>query len=192
MLVSYGAARIRAVAELSVASADSETPAASLEPAVAPELGSYASRPEPHAEPASAPEQEPVATITLLGTPEARDQNDASELSDANVGRTQADVDRALRSTRVVMYATSSCPYCRKARQYFVRNGIPVQELDIDANRDAREELIGLTGQTSVPTIEIEGRLLAAGFSEDRITQALVSSVEQRLGIHGLELRRTE
>jgi glutaredoxin 3 len=191
MAVSFRAAPNSASPEPSAGRLVSETLEAGLEP-VDPQAAAYSPAPEPHALVPASPNPEPMVYAPSLPAREARDRGEASAAPDARIEPTQADVDRALRSTPVVMYSTQWCPVCRKARQYLVRNGISVRELDIESNRAAREELVQRTGQTGVPTIEIDGVLLAAGFNQDRVLRALVASVEQRLGIQGLEPRRVE
>jgi glutaredoxin len=91
-----------------------------------------------------------------------------------------------------MMYTTRWCPVCRKARRYFDQQGISYRERDIDATQEAREELERRTGRTSVPTIELDGVLLRPGFNEAEIGRALVASLERRLGVRGLELRRVD
>lgn len=67
-------------------------------------------------------------------------------------------------SQRVVMYATSWCPYCEKARKYFKANKISYTEYDIenDTNAKIRYDSIGGKG---VPVILVGKRRLN-GFSE--------------------------
>lgn len=56
----------------------------------------------------------------------------------------------------VVMYATSWCPYCARARQLLTEKGIPFTEIDIDAQPQAREEMIRRSGgRHTVPQVFI-------------------------------------
>jgi len=168
-------------------------PAVSAETAARPpeskvEVGTVPSAPpapEPHPVPiATAAEPPPVAEVSAnVPVPDAQAERPAP---------TQADLQRALRATPVMMYTTRSCPVCRRARQYFSQQGISYRERDIDATQAAREELVRRTGRTSVPTIEVDGVLLRPGFSEAEIGRALVTSLERRLGVRGLELRRVD
>jgi glutaredoxin len=64
----------------------------------------------------------------------------------------------------VVMYATSWCPYCAKARAYFGRNGIAYTEHDIEKSPAARAEFKRLGGR-GVPLILV-GRERVNGFDE--------------------------
>ena len=72
----------------------------------------------------------------------------------------------AANSMEVVMYATSWCPYCRQARQYFKRRGIAYREYDIERNPDAKSRYDSLGGK-GVPLILIGDRKMS-GFSVER------------------------
>lgn len=67
-------------------------------------------------------------------------------------------------SRRVTMYATSWCGYCRKARDYFRRKGIPYTEYDIEEDRRAKRRYDAM-GATGVPVILVGDRRMN-GFSE--------------------------
>ncbi|CDH47348.1 MAG: glutaredoxin 3 [Candidatus Competibacteraceae bacterium] len=55
----------------------------------------------------------------------------------------------------IVMYASESCPYCRRARALLDRKGAAYTVLDV--NRDPRlwPEMSGRTGRDTVPQIFI-------------------------------------
>ncbi len=55
-------------------------------------------------------------------------------------------------SQQVVMYATSWCGYCRKAREYLKRNGIAYVEYDIEKSSEGKRRFAELGG-TGVPLI---------------------------------------
>ena len=67
---------------------------------------------------------------------------------------------------KVVMYATSWCGYCRKARTYFKSQGIDYTEYDIEKNADAKRRYDNLGGN-GVPLILV-GSEKMAGFSQQR------------------------
>ena len=67
-------------------------------------------------------------------------------------------------SVPIVMYSTSWCPYCAKARAYFESNHIEYVEHDIEASADAKAEFKRLHGRV-VPLILV-GRERLDGFSE--------------------------
>lgn len=65
----------------------------------------------------------------------------------------------------VVMYATSWCPYCAKARAYFGKKGIAYTEYDVEKSPAANAEFKRLGGR-GVPLILV-GREKMSGFSEE-------------------------
>jgi glutaredoxin len=71
----------------------------------------------------------------------------------------------------VVMYATSWCPYCAKARSFFQRHGIRYVEHDVERDRDAWREQRRLGGR-GVPTIVV-GDEVIHGYDEGRLGQLL-------------------
>ena len=72
-------------------------------------------------------------------------------------------------SPSVVMYATSWCGYCRKAREYFKNKGIAYTEYDIEKNPSAKSRYDALGGN-GVPLILV-GENKLAGFSSQRFEQ---------------------
>ena len=61
----------------------------------------------------------------------------------------------------VIMYCTSWCPGCRKARLYFQEKGISYVEIDITRDREAAARLRGWTGgNETTPTFDIKGQII--------------------------------
>ena len=56
---------------------------------------------------------------------------------------------------KVVIYATSWCPYCSRARQLLVAKGAQIEEIDVEAQPQAREEMVARSGRRTVPQIFI-------------------------------------
>lgn len=63
----------------------------------------------------------------------------------------------------VIMYSTSWCGYCKKARNYFLSKDIPFKEFDIEKDRRAKRKYDTLGGQ-GVPVILV-GKKRMNGFS---------------------------
>ena len=63
----------------------------------------------------------------------------------------------------VLMYSTSWCTYCKKARKYFTSKGIPYKEYDIEKSPAARRAYDKLGGK-GVPVILVGDKKLN-GFS---------------------------
>lgn len=70
-------------------------------------------------------------------------------------------------SAKVVMYATSWCPYCARARRLFESKGVAFTEIDVDDVEGARAEMQKLSGRTSVPQIFIGGKHVG-GYDDTR------------------------
>ena len=76
-----------------------------------------------------------------------------------------------MNTRNVKVYTTPTCPWCRRAKDFLSRHNIPFEEIDVrDPSR--AEELINLTGQTAVPVLDINGKLIV-GFDEVEIKNAL-------------------
>ncbi|HRF10705.1 MAG: putative glutaredoxin.1 [Candidatus Accumulibacter phosphatis] len=72
----------------------------------------------------------------------------------------------------VLMYATSWCGYCAKARAFFAQHGISYVEIDVE--RDARaEHLNRLLGGGGIPTILVGKDELVHGFDEQALSRLL-------------------
>jgi glutaredoxin 3 len=55
----------------------------------------------------------------------------------------------------VVMYTTSWCPYCERARQLLRAKHVAFEEIDIEAAAERRSEMITRSGRRTVPQIFI-------------------------------------
>lgn len=60
----------------------------------------------------------------------------------------------------VVMYTTSWCPYCSRARKLFDDKGVQYTDIDVESVDGARHEMQQRSGRTSVPQIFIGDRHL--------------------------------
>lgn len=56
---------------------------------------------------------------------------------------------------RVLMYSTRVCPYCRMADKLLERKGAQTEKVMVDENPARREEMVRLTGRSTVPQIFI-------------------------------------
>lgn len=78
----------------------------------------------------------------------------------------EAPKKRAINKKKVVMYGTSWCGYCARARKHFKENNISFVEHDVEKN-PAREKEFKRLGGTGFPLIVI-GKKKMMGFSADR------------------------
>lgn len=65
----------------------------------------------------------------------------------------------------VLIYGTRICPYCRMAERLLEKKGIRPEKVMVDDNPVRREEMMRLTGRTSVPQIFV-GPHHVGGYSE--------------------------
>lgn len=75
----------------------------------------------------------------------------------------KAKVERMIKMKPVVMFATTTCPFCEKARKEIRSMGAVMSEFDFDEEADGmamKAELIKITGQSSVPQVFIGGKFV--------------------------------
>ena len=58
-------------------------------------------------------------------------------------------------SPAVVMYTTSWCPYCERARKLLTRKNVDFSEVDIESAPEKRAEMQQKSGRRTVPQIFI-------------------------------------
>ena len=58
----------------------------------------------------------------------------------------------------VIMYSTTYCPYCIRARELLTSKDIPFTEIRIDEHPEKRAEMIEKSNRHTVPQIFINGR----------------------------------
>ncbi len=79
----------------------------------------------------------------------------------------------ALPAGDVVMYCTSWCPDCRRARAYLKARGIQYVEIDIGRDRAAAAQVRQwANGNETTPTFNVKGTIIV-GFDQPRLNRAL-------------------
>jgi glutaredoxin 3 len=58
-------------------------------------------------------------------------------------------------TTPVVMYTTSWCPYCERARKLLGSKDVSITEIDVESAPEKRAEMRNRSGRSSVPQIFI-------------------------------------
>jgi glutaredoxin 3 len=58
----------------------------------------------------------------------------------------------------VVIYTTSICPYCVRAKMLFQRKGVSYEEIDVSRDNELRLKLMADTKQRTVPQIFINDK----------------------------------
>lgn len=72
----------------------------------------------------------------------------------------------------VILYGTSWCPYCKKARDFFTSRNIPFTDYDIEKDKEAAERKKQLDTGSGVPFAIINGHKIS-GFSPPDYERAL-------------------
>ena len=72
----------------------------------------------------------------------------------------------------VKVYSTPTCGYCHQVKRYLSDRGIRYIEYDVSRDQNAANEMVGLTGQTGVPVIVVEGQTIV-GFDRSKLEQLL-------------------
>ena len=72
----------------------------------------------------------------------------------------------------VTVYTTSTCPYCKMAKEYLTKKGVKFREIDVSSDQVAAEEMIKKSGQIGVPQIEVNGKMIL-GFDEAALEKEL-------------------
>jgi glutaredoxin-like YruB-family protein len=74
--------------------------------------------------------------------------------------------------SKVVLFSTSTCSWCRRAKRYFRESRVPFKEIKLERNPEAARDIVRKTGQTGVPVIKIGNRWIV-GFDKERIEKEL-------------------
>ena len=83
---------------------------------------------------------------------------------------------RPYRDIYVIMYMTSWCPYCVKAREYLRSLDVNLIEYNIERDKSKRDEMLSKSGgSTGVPLIDVEG-IIIRGYNPS----ALRAAIERR------------
>ena len=77
---------------------------------------------------------------------------------------------------RIVLYALSTCGWCRKTKALLQELGVAYDYVDVDqqegSNRElAKQEVLKWNPACSFPTIVVDGKDCVVGFQEDKIRE---------------------
>jgi len=72
----------------------------------------------------------------------------------------------------VIVYSTSTCPWCGVTKNFLKENHIEFTEKNVGKDQKAAEEMIEKSGQMGVPVIDIDGKIIV-GFDKKRMEELL-------------------
>jgi glutaredoxin 3 len=67
--------------------------------------------------------------------------------------------------TRITVYTTEPCGYCRTAKALLDRRGIPYDEINLAKDAGGRAKLVEATGMMTFPQVIVDGEPIG-GFQE--------------------------
>ena len=73
---------------------------------------------------------------------------------------------------KVIVYSTTSCPWCAKAKEFLRENNVEFEDINVSEDIEKQTEMIMKSGQMGVPVIDIDGEIIV-GFDVDRIRKLL-------------------
>jgi len=80
---------------------------------------------------------------------------------------------RPYKDIYVIMYMTSWCPYCVKAREYLRSLDVNLIEYNIERDKSKRDEMLSKSGgSTGVPLIDVEG-IIIRGYNPSTLRAAI-------------------
>lgn len=74
--------------------------------------------------------------------------------------------------SKVILYTTPWCVYCKMVKEFFGQHNIAYEEHDVASDMKAQEEMVSKSHQLGVPVIEINGEIFV-GFDKKGIAKAL-------------------
>ena len=79
---------------------------------------------------------------------------------------------------KIVLYTTGFCGWCEQAKEYLQERGLAFTEINISRDSAGRAEVLRVSGQEYVPTIVVDGHVLA-DFDVEQIKKFLVNLGEK-------------
>ena len=70
--------------------------------------------------------------------------------------------------TKVTVYSTQNCPYCRMAKAFLEKHGVPYESIDVGSDFEAAQKMVDLSGQRGVPVIVVDDEVIV-GFDSERL-----------------------
>jgi NADH-dependent peroxiredoxin subunit F len=77
---------------------------------------------------------------------------------------------------KVTVYSTKNCPYCRMAKAFLDKHGVPYESIDVGENADAAKQMIDLSGQRGVPVILVDDEVII-GFDSQKLNELFGETV---------------
>lgn len=73
---------------------------------------------------------------------------------------------------KVTVYSTSTCPYCKRAKDYLTQKGVAFTDYNVAEDREKAKEMINKSRQMGVPVIVV-GDDVIVGFNQAKLDSLL-------------------
>ena len=118
------------------------------------------------------PDNEEVFKVLRQLEPEAARRLDEAEKKAPHVERQPG--------KGIIMYCTSWCPDCKKARRWFDERGLEIEEVNVNEDREAaRKVREWANGNLTTPTFDIYGTILV-DYDEQKLHEILKDRLESK------------
>jgi glutaredoxin-like protein NrdH len=82
------------------------------------------------------------------------------------------------RQHKVVLYALSTCAWCKMTKQFLKDNDVEFEYVDVDLceeedKQKIRQHIQSKGGPLSYPTVIVDDNMLITGFRKDKLKEAL-------------------
>jgi alkyl hydroperoxide reductase subunit F len=72
--------------------------------------------------------------------------------------------------SKVTVYSTQHCQYCRMTKAFLDKHGVPYENIDVGSDSKAAERMIALSGQRGVPVTVVDDEVIV-GFDSQRLNE---------------------
>tara|TARA_Y100000310_G_C20502766_1_gene724849 strand:+ start:744 stop:986 length:243 start_codon:yes stop_codon:yes gene_type:complete len=77
-----------------------------------------------------------------------------------------------MKMTKIKIYTLPTCPHCIAAKAFLKENKMEFEEINVEDNKKAQEEVIEKSGQMGTPVIDVDGKIIV-GFDGAELKEAL-------------------
>ncbi len=81
-------------------------------------------------------------------------------------------VEKKKKQTKVLIFTTPTCSWCKRAMKYFREHNIKFKQIDVSRDPVAARDMQKMSGQMGVPVIKI-GKEVIVGFDKPKIDKLL-------------------
>lgn len=72
--------------------------------------------------------------------------------------------------SKVTIYSTPTCHYCKDVKEFLSGKGIAYTEYNVAADLEKRKEMVDKSGQLGVPVTDIDGKIIV-GFDREKLEE---------------------